>query len=319
VLFSLSSKEKQRKFTKAPFLPILTSRSDTNGFDEFAEISSSLGTVVRNTLNGVTQTVEQIINTEDPSAEGGVFEFFSSGAFAEAVVDSSELNATVQNGAIAALAAPVINKLWNEQRAVVMRVDRGLLSGEDEADPCEGDNIFPRRDKFCFGNDMYVVQRYPRLGEGDIQFGRRDYFALPGADQLEQFGLTLGQIAEAAVINQEANGMFGLSQTDRLIETIRDGSRDLNLADGIIFNFPVCSISSVSLDDFQCRIRFADTNVSRRSAPRRPNTDETAASSMQTPAHDGLCMPTCHNWWRSVAVRAEPISMSFAGQLRISI
>jgi hypothetical protein len=236
--------------------------------------------VVRNTLNGVTETIEQIINSEDPSADNGAFDLFSSGSFAEAVVDSRDLNEAVQNGAIAALAAPIINKFWNEQRAVVMRVDRGLLSGEDEADPCEGDNIFPRRDKFCFGDDMFVVQRYPRLGEGDIQFGRRDYFALPGADRLGEFGLTLGQIAEAAVINQEANGLFGLSTTDRLIDTIREGSRELNLADGIIFNFPVCSISSISLDDFQCRIRFADTNVSHSSAGRGSLANRTAASSL---------------------------------------
>lgn len=255
----------QVKHLRDPDMLILALR-DEDGFDAFADIASSTSTVVRNALRGVSKNIDGYLNAVDIFAPGNANELFASGSFAAPIDD---LDVAVQDGLIAALAAPVINNFWNQQRAVVVKANRGLLG--DLVDPCDGDELFPAQDKFCDGDDMYVVRRFPRLDEGDVQFNDPDSLALPGADNLGQFGLSLGRIAEAAVRNQDELGLSGTPESTALIDlvTAQDPS-DISLADGLVFNFPVCRLNSFeigAIEEIQCQGRFGD-NVSQQQLAR---------------------------------------------------
>jgi hypothetical protein len=238
---------------------VLTCRRDTNGFDSFADIASSTATLVKNALQGVDEAIEEVLNSKDIFAEGGVLNLFSPGTFAQEI---PKLDDSVQNSAIAALASPSINKLYNEQRGVIIRVDSKLL--KDLIDPCDGDKLFNRRNKFCTLGSAYIVRRFPREDEGDVQFDDPGSLGLPGIEQLEDFGLTFGQIAEASLRNQRAHGLFGTPKTTDLIGTVASATEDIDLTGSIFFNLPVCSLESFELGDteaIQCRARFGD-NVS---------------------------------------------------------
>ena len=210
------------------------------------------------------------------------------------------LDPAVEDHVIASFASPAINLLWNQQRVIVMKVTRSTLGAG--IDPCAGDNIVPRDQKFCAGDNVFILRRFPKFREGNFPQTLNDIrlFELPGASNLNEFGgLKLGEIAEAAVRNQRAHGLFGTPKSSDLINPadgtdLESGSR----ANSLFFNFPVCRINSFEFSDAEigpCTI--ASGNVSRSILLALEYADIIPGSSMQDALYDGLRLPQCKDCW----------------------
>jgi hypothetical protein len=139
--FFLSLKEKQRELRaslSARMTLILPERWTALTSLQISPQTTVLF-LVDSAIRSLETAIEETLNSEVSAGEGSSFELFSSGVFTEPTEDPDD---TMRNATIAALAAPIVNKFWNEQRAVVFRIDNSLL--DDDVDFCDGATSFPR-------------------------------------------------------------------------------------------------------------------------------------------------------------------------------
>lgn len=172
-----------------------------DGFDAFADVSRSAGAVERASIEGLITFVQDSLNSENPSDEGGIIDQIAPGGFAE---DQGDIPTEDRKSLLSTFAAPAINKFMNEQRLVVIGITSELL----EIIGCEGENFFGSDEKVCENdNKMFLIRRIGDT-ETSANLGDREPYDPAGIDNLNTFLLSQQDVIEASRRNQEAEDKY---------------------------------------------------------------------------------------------------------------
>ena len=172
-----------------------------DGFDAFADVSASAGAVERATLEGLITFVQNSLNAENPSDQGGIIDQIAPGSFAE---DQGDLATADRDALLSTFAAPAINRFLNEQKLVVIQI----TSEELDLIGCEGENFFGSDEKICENDDTMFLLR--RIGDTETtaNLGDREPYDPAGLDNLDTFHITQQDVIEASRRNQAAEDKY---------------------------------------------------------------------------------------------------------------
>lgn len=205
-------------------------------------------------IENLQRFVRDSLNTKTPVES--IADVFATGEFAGHQTDISE---DVATDFLATLAAPGINRLWNDAGIAVFKVSESTLG----FDVCDGDRLFFRDEKRCVDGTMYVVRSLDRDVEA-VSIDKKNKFNVPGLLSAGTFGITPQDVSGAAERNQLATKKFfgSRSQQDASEDIITDGL-NVDFRDSLHFNLPVCDMDSVSLPEGRERTceddRFEDS------------------------------------------------------------
>lgn len=230
-----------------------------NEFNLFASVSASMNALdnqiqvrlqsfVDNATNrpypilpgiGLNPLYAGTIYVDDPTQAPSLL---GNGTYAVPLPDIPESVAGPTGTLAAAFAAPAINYFWQSARTVVVKASVHSLS----KDPCQGDNFFPKNNKYCDNEgNMFVLVSLP--AEPDLaSFGSTDALNPPGFYNISNFGLNVETITTAAYNNQLANGINSNGSSSNFVSAVAAmDPRDIQLSDLVFFNLPVCFLDQV--------------------------------------------------------------------------
>ena len=148
----------------------------------------------------------------------------------------------------ATLAAPIISELWNANQVIVVQMSK---TDDFPVDPCDGDNVLSADVKFCDADrNAFFLQLIP------IAIDAMDHqdpatYAVPGFEDIGDFGLNVEAITQAVRRNQAESGLLGggVPQSEFVTQLTSKNAADIRLQDTIFMNMPLCEIDRVRTED----------------------------------------------------------------------
>jgi hypothetical protein len=161
------------------------------------------------------------------------------GTFAAPVPGPSD---DMRKNLTAAMAAPAINQMWARAEVVVAIINKDHLP----IDPCVGDNLFPATHKHCSDDGNMIVLQATR----DVK-GSKDpkKYEVGGIEELGRWNMTINDVAQSAIKNQNEHGSKGPKPEDFLDKLVKDSPTNLAREDYLFFSMPVCDFNRLEHGD----------------------------------------------------------------------